>query len=199
MMFPSFIFKVERWKFNKDFGVYVSTLGHFKDRHKRALPIRVNQSGYCAVKTECDYVFAHRLVMFTWRPIPNAEILTVDHLDHNKRNNSLDNLEWVTREENYRRANVDFIPKSVSPNMAKWSNKEMARRHYFFNKTTGEYFENAFEAAQWILMTKNMRMNDNLIENTAIRLVQHAKRNETYYDYKWEMILNENIVDQKGE
>ena len=47
--------------------------------------------------------------MFTWRPIPNAEALTVDHLDHNKRNNSLSNLEWVTKEENLRRAKIDFL------------------------------------------------------------------------------------------
>lgn len=35
------------------------------------------------------------------------EQLTVDHLDHNKRNNSVDNLEWVTRAENMRRARAN--------------------------------------------------------------------------------------------
>jgi hypothetical protein len=39
----------------------------------------------------------------------DAENLTVDHLDHNKRNNSLDNLEWVSEEENLRRAKADLI------------------------------------------------------------------------------------------
>jgi hypothetical protein len=47
--------------------------------------------------------------MLTWRPTPNAEHLTVDHLNHNKRDNSLENLEWVSQEENIRRAKADFI------------------------------------------------------------------------------------------
>ena len=109
MIFPKLIFKIEKWKFNSDYGVYVSTLGHFKDRYKRNLPIKINQNGYCAVKTEKGHVAAHRLVLFTWRPIPNAEQLTVDHKNHNKRDNSLENLEWMTAEENISKAAEDFI------------------------------------------------------------------------------------------
>jgi hypothetical protein len=55
------------------------------------------------------YVLLHRVVMLTWKPTPEAEKLTVDHLDHNKRNNALSNLEWVTKEENQRRADADYI------------------------------------------------------------------------------------------
>lgn len=113
-MLFNFVFKVEKWKFNKDYGVYVSTLGNFKDRYKRLLPIKVNQKGYCAVKTEQGYTLAHRLVMFTWKPIPDAENLTVDHLNHNKRDNSVGNLEWVTRKENLRRARIDYVTTSGS-------------------------------------------------------------------------------------
>lgn len=109
MIFPKLIFKIEKWKFNSDYGVYVSTLGHFKDRYKRNLPIKINQGGYCAIKTEKGIVAAHRLVLFTWRPIPNAEQLTVDHKNHNKRDNSLENLEWMTAEENRFKAAEDFV------------------------------------------------------------------------------------------
>lgn len=107
MIFPTISLRIERWKFNKDYGIYVSTLGNFKDRYKRRLPFKL-KDGYCYVKTEtANWKSAHRLVMLTWRPIPNAEELTVDHLNHNKRDNSLNNLEWVTKEENLRRAKED--------------------------------------------------------------------------------------------
>lgn len=110
-MLPKIIFSLETWKFNKEFGVWVSSLGHFKDRRKRNLSYRINQSGYCAVQTESGKKLAHRLVLLTFRPIPNAEDLTVDHLNHNKRDNSLNNLEWVTRETNLERAKRDKLTK----------------------------------------------------------------------------------------
>lgn len=112
MILPRLKMNVERWKFSKEYGIYVSTEGNFKDRRKRIIPIRISHKGYCSVKTEVGYVQAHRLVMMVWKPAPNMEQLTVDHLNHNKRDNSLDNLEWVTQEENVRRAKEDFLKPS---------------------------------------------------------------------------------------
>ena len=110
MILPTLHLRIERWKFNKEYGIYVSTLGNFKDRYKRRLPIKVSNSGYCYAKTEtASWKLAHRLVMLTWKPIPDAEDLTVDHLNHNKRDNSIYNLEWVTKEENLRRAAKDTL------------------------------------------------------------------------------------------
>ena len=86
-------------------------MGHFKDEHKKPLPVRINNKGYISIRTSYGFKYAHRLVLLTWKPIPNAEDLTVDHLDHNKRNNSLVNLEWVTQKENQLRADRDFIEK----------------------------------------------------------------------------------------
>lgn len=107
MIFPSLILNIERWKYNKEYEVYVSTLGHFKDKKKKNLPVKINEHGYCLVKTSVGFKRAHRIVMLTWKPIPNAEEITVDHLDHNKRNNTLKNLEWVTYEENQVREKRD--------------------------------------------------------------------------------------------
>ena len=109
MILPTLHLRIERWKFNKEYGIYVSTLGNFKDRYKRRLPFKL-KDGYCYIKTEtANWKSAHRLVMLTWRPIPDAEELTVDHLNHNKRDNSIGNLEWVTKEENLKRAERDRL------------------------------------------------------------------------------------------
>lgn len=120
IILPRFLFKIERWKWNSDYRVYVSNLGHIKNEHKQDLPVYIDDNGYCRVHTVCcSYKTVHRLVMLTWRPIPNAEELTVDHLNHNKRDNSLENLEWVTKEENLRRAAKDLIKKDKKKNNTK--------------------------------------------------------------------------------
>ena len=107
---PKLLLNIERWKWNDDFRVYVSNMGHFKDEYKKPLSAFIDKrTGYCKIKTNCGLKAAHRLVMLTWCPIPNAEDLTVDHLDHNKRNNALSNLEWVTEIENKRRAKADLV------------------------------------------------------------------------------------------
>lgn len=109
IILPNFILRVERWKWNKEYRVYVSTLGNFKNEYKNNIPVKINQKGYVSISTPYGLKQAHRLVMLTWKPIPNAESLTVDHLNHNKRDNSIYNLEWITREENLRRAKADQI------------------------------------------------------------------------------------------
>lgn len=109
---PRFIFKVEKWKWNKEFRLYVSNTGKFRDEHKQPIPIKLNQNGYIVIKTRNGYQTAHRLVMKTWMPTEDMDNLTVDHLDHNKRNNCVDNLEWVTESENKRRAKEDHLPSA---------------------------------------------------------------------------------------
>ena len=109
---PRFIFKVEKWKWNKEFRLYVSNTGKFRDEHKQPIPIKLNQNGYIVIKTRNGYQTAHRLVMKTWMPTEDMDNLTVDHLDHNKRNNCVDNLEWVTDSENKRRAREDHLPSA---------------------------------------------------------------------------------------
>lgn len=110
---PRFIFKVEKWKWNKEYRLYVSTMGHFRDEHKQPIPIKLNRNGYVVIRTRNGYQMAHRLVMKTWMPTEDMDNLTVDHLDHNKRNNVLDNLEWVTEKENKRRAVADHLPSAA--------------------------------------------------------------------------------------
>jgi hypothetical protein len=52
----------------------------------------------------------HRLVAETYLPNPN-NLPEVDHRDTNKLNNDISNLEWVTTEENKRRARLNGLIK----------------------------------------------------------------------------------------
>lgn len=42
----------------------------------------------------------HRLVMMAFNPVKNMNELEVNHIDGNKKNNKLENLEWCTASEN---------------------------------------------------------------------------------------------------
>lgn len=106
---PTFLFNIEKWKWNDEYRIFVSNMGHFKDEYKKDLAVKIDNGGYCRIHTHLGYKAAHRIIMLTWKPIPDAENLTVDHLDHNKRNNAVSNLEWVTAMENRVRASRDQL------------------------------------------------------------------------------------------
>lgn len=164
-IFPQLIFNIEKWKWNEEYQVYVSTLGHFKDKNKRNLPVLVKNSGYLSVKTSVGIKSCHRLVLLTWRPIPNAEELTVDHLNHNKRDNSLNNLEWVTRQENLRRARKDYYSESedfLKP---------------FRIKTENKKFTNLDEAIDYLINEQGMiDVNRNHIKNKILNAIKTKKK-----------------------
>ena len=176
---PQFFIKVERWKWNKEYRVYVSNLGNFKNEHKQLLPIKINNNGYCLIKTECGLKLAHRVVMLTWKSIPNAEELTVDHLNHNKRDNCLENLEWVTKEENLNRAANDYIK-------GKQGELPNGKRKIILKGGQKE-FSSYEEAAQWLIELQGM--HDSTVEARVIAKIQNAVKNNTMYcGRKWKEI-----------
>lgn len=154
IIMPRFIFRVERWKWNKEYRVYVSNMGHFMDEHKKIIPVKINQNGYVLIKTGYGYETGHRLVMKTWRPTAAMDKLTVDHLDHNKRNNSVENLEWVTRAENMKRARADYIDENAKPKEKKKKSEKIKTvpRSYtiekFYPVINGYAFDD-FQTAWW--------------------------------------------------
>lgn len=82
------------------------------------LPFEIIKGGYLRVNLHLQNggmvrKTVHQLVMLVMiGPDPDPNKNTVDHLNGNKRNNDIDNLEWVTRRENvYRAINNDQYPQ----------------------------------------------------------------------------------------
>lgn len=214
VILPRFLFKIERWKWNSDYRVYVSNLGHIKNEHKQDLPVHIDGNGYCRVHTECcRYKSVHRLVMLTWRPIPNAEELTVDHLNHNKRDNSLENLEWVTQEENLRRAEKDLVKKdkkkkdkvkkiSAQDILKKEKQRAITKAIENFDIYNTAIKDNAncilglpqkysscMAAAEAMLKDDKYKDIHNLSQETIARRIRGAVvMNRKYYGIKWEAL-----------
>lgn len=61
------------------------------------------KNGYMRYNVDWKRRLVHEVLADQWIPNPN-NLETIDHVDCNKLNNSLSNLEWVDREENKRKA-----------------------------------------------------------------------------------------------
>ena len=54
----------------------------------------------------------HDLICRAYKPKP-ARDMEIDHLDEDRHNNSVDNLEWVSHEENMRRKNTRHYSTAI--------------------------------------------------------------------------------------
>lgn len=79
-------------------GVGVSEDGTIYGKRGKPLKPRV-YGGYLQVKAGNQWVNVHRLLALAFVPNPN-NYETVNHVDGNKLNNDVSNLEWCSRQDN---------------------------------------------------------------------------------------------------
>ena len=94
---------IDRIVYSEKFGV--SQTPRYIKRKSKILKYMYDQDGYCRVNIYCEKKVknsqVHRLVALTF--LKNDKNLEqVNHIDGNKKNNSVANLEWVSCKENHK-------------------------------------------------------------------------------------------------
>lgn len=65
-----------------------------------------SKKGYMRVRMLKKTCNVHRLILKAFKPVPNDEKLVVNHIDGNKSNNNINNLEWCTQKYNIFHSNM---------------------------------------------------------------------------------------------
>ena len=169
--------------------MYVSNFGHFRDTHRQPIPQYVNDDGYMTIQTAYGFSLVHRVVMKTWRPVVDMDHLTVDHLDHNKRDNSIYNLEWVTGTVNRIRARNDKLSKDQEKQLAILPDEPTSAKKKFVAYKDGSLNQPVFsclllaEAVNWCRLNKSFQNATNeAISKGVNNSVEHGTQ---YGGYVW--------------
>ena len=98
--------KIVFCKYNLKYDYYVRDNGTiYSGKVHRVLCTQLDKDGYEKVAMISEdgkrhRYSVHRLILENFNPVEGMENLQVNHIDGNKRNNKLENLEWVTCKEN---------------------------------------------------------------------------------------------------
>lgn len=147
---------------------------------------KIEKDGYLRVSLMkypkgTTYRQVHRLLMMAFCPVPNMDKLQVNHIDGNKLNNKLENLEWVTCKQNIQHA---------------WKNKLATAENLQGEKTNlSKYTEEDAKKVIQLLLTNEY--TDRQIHNMTglpIRgFIEKIRRKET-----WKYLTN-NIYSTLGK
>ena len=97
------VLNIEEWKQIPNLSYEISSLGKIRNLQGKVLKTYIQNSGYEQIKINYQGLHIHRsihrLVAEAFIPNPLNKKY-VNHIDGNKLNNTVDNLEWCTNSEN---------------------------------------------------------------------------------------------------
>lgn len=133
---PDFDYSKEVWKEITSTGYEVSNLGRIR-RGTRILAGSYHSDGYTFATISGKQIPIHRFVANAFIPNPENKP-EINHKDGNKKNNCVDNLEWVTRSENQKHAVDSHLqPKGLSTYTGKFTEEERQEIKDLWN--SGQY------------------------------------------------------------
>lgn len=116
----------------------VDKIGRPLKFHGKYLTVKISKSGYffvrLSIKDKSKREFIHRLIAEV--KINNLSNLPfINHIDGNKLNNSIENLEWCTHAQNMAHAfRTNLVPRVVGENQARSKLKNNEVREIFASK-----------------------------------------------------------------
>ena len=124
-------YEEEEWRTIKDFSdkirpnYSVSNYGRIRNDTTGKIIKPLNRNGYCSVGIMKNgfQINIHRLVAFAFYGFPNDSKYVVNHIDTNRKNNKLKNLEWVSQYQN----NEHAIITGVGHTMKRGSDNILAK------------------------------------------------------------------------
>lgn len=209
----------EEWKtykFSKYAIIEVSNLGNvLKDR--KQVHIRENKDGYLVIKLKNkNGVFTEvrisRLVACAFLGERDYKIdgLEVNHKDYNRKNNRLDNLEWMTHAENVRYSNCNR-PDMNRENNPNYGNRKLSKIYkenpeYALEKQSrsglqngrclkirmynDKGFDETFDFIRLCIdyLIENNISNTNSIQSVRSQIDKCVKKNRCYKGYYFEKL-----------
>lgn len=183
-------YKNEEWRAVPGYeGFYeISNLGRIRNYKKHILSPNIVTNGYSMI-TLCknkihNRCLIHRLVAQAFIPNPN-NYPTINHIDENKSNNCVNNLEWCTRSYNSRYGNraKKFVEHT---DFSKSTINGMKRCHELAFKPILQFSLNGDFLGKWESATHYAKQFPN--HTHMANSIQKCCRGivKTAYGYKWQ-------------
>ena len=173
----------EEWRDIKDMEDYqVSNKGRVKNKHNNFLMKESDHFGYTRVGIGLNKYYVHRLVAIAFIPNPENKP-SVDHINHNAKDNILENLRWATSKE--QSANQTITNGGCY--------KKINRIDIKTNELIEEY-KDIHQVIEYIISTTketDKRSIENKIRSCC------TNRKESAYEFKWKYIEDLTIIDDE--
>ena len=115
----------EIWKpYVGDKRYMVSNIGRVRGIFCKLLIPKEHRQGYLCLRIGNKHCLVHRLVAETFIPNPDGKA-TVNHINGNKADNRVENLEWATQSENNKHAHITGLCKFTRK---QWENLTKGRK-----------------------------------------------------------------------